>query len=64
MDPLEIEREGYLERWLSGRLADPQRAAYEAHWFRSDDAFDELERGLAIRSALAAADAPPMPPAA
>ncbi len=65
MDRSKIELEGYLERWLTGRLPLPERRAYETHWFCTDSAFRDLETGVAIRCGFWAGASPDeVPPAA
>lgn len=49
---------GTLERYLAGKLSEPERDAFEQHYFACDRCFEALRLLRATRDALRAAGAP------
>jgi TolA-binding protein len=52
MNCLEVEEQDILERYVLDRLTDPERDAFEQHYFACDSCFSQLQDALALQEEL------------
>src|SRR5450432_1497930 len=47
----QVRSQDLVEKYVSGRLADPEMAAFEEHYFACDDCLAEVQMGQAVAAA-------------
>jgi tetratricopeptide (TPR) repeat protein len=52
MNCREVEERDILERYLLGRLTEPEREEFEKHFFECGSCFSQLQTGLAVQTEL------------
>ena len=53
MNRIEINSDHWVERYLAGRLSDPEARRLEAYWIENPELIDDMERGARLKAGLA-----------